>query len=61
MTVQSASKTGTKIETVYRAASSVNQLTSVTAILNISRQNDCDGQSCSKVCVLTPSSFRFMK
>ena len=60
-TLRSANKTGGDIQTVYRAASSVTHLTSLTQdVPKFSRQNHCDGLGCSNICVLTPASATCM-
>ena len=59
MTLQSANKSGGSDQTVYRTDTNPTHLVLVTkAVPKISRRNDCDGQSCGKICVLTPTSFR---
>ena len=53
--LQSSTKTGENVRTLN---SSVQPLTVATKNLSRARRNDCEGQACSGICVLTAKPFR---
>ena len=57
--VQSCTKSGQDVRTLYTGTSSLLHLAIVPELYPpTSRTNDCDKMSCTKVCVLTPTSSR---
>ena len=56
--LQSSSKTGENVRTLYTAPNSIFHLTMTTRNLTRTRRNDCEGQACSGICVLTGMTFR---
>ena len=57
--LQSATKDGRDVQTLYTSIKGISQITIVPApdLVN-NRTNDCEGRDCSKLCVLTPTSYR---
>ena len=57
--LQSSTKDGQDIQTLYTDTSHVRLITVVPELdQSVQRMNDCEGRSCSKLCVLTPASYR---
>ena len=58
-TLQSCTKSGQDAQILYEAPHGINQLAFVNSGRDrINRKNDCEGQSCSNICVLNSKSFR---
>ena len=56
--VQSSTKEGQDLKTIFNGKEEIQHMTVVEGSLPVTRRNDCDGQVCSGICVLTPTSFR---
>ena len=57
--LQSCNKTGQDVQTLYTENGDIRDITIVPAPDQpSSRKNDCEGRNCSKLCVLSPSSYR---
>ena len=57
--VESATTDGQDLQTLYTEANEIHHLTIVPALdpPTSHRKNDCAGQNCSTICVLTPTSY----
>ena len=57
--LQSCNKDGQDVQTLYTANDDIRHITSIPAPDQpSSRKNACEGRNCSKLCVLSPSSYR---
>ena len=56
--LQSSTKLGQNVRTVLKESSYIKHLTTTSRDLPITRQNPCEGQNCSNICVLTTTAFR---
>lgn len=57
--LESSTLTGQDVQLLYSSESNLEGLTIVPRLdLPNNRSNDCAGRTCSKICVLAPSSFR---
>ena len=56
--LQSSTKTGENVRTIYTGKSGPMHLTLTTTSLNRTRVNHCDEDSCSSLCVLTSTASR---
>ena len=56
--LQRSSKSGQDIETVFTGSHTITQLTTTYRNLVTNRLNQCEGQNCANICVLTTNAFR---
>ena len=57
-TLQRSSKSGQDVRTLFTGTGYIQQVTTTSRNFPTSRQNHCEGQNCSSICILTTSSFR---
>ena len=57
-TVQSSETGGRNIKTVYTGVTNIRHLASMEVNVSGSRRNECAGNQCETVCVLSPTGFR---
>ena len=57
-TLQSCTKSGNDPRLLYEGPKGINQLTFAAGNVPPNRINDCEGQNCANICVLTSTSFR---